>query len=97
MSAPGDGAHGPGQRLDKFLWAARFLKTRGLAADLCVQGRVRVSGRLVDKAHALVRVGDVLTFPLGSHIKVVRILALPTRRGPAAEAQALYEDLSSGA
>ena len=97
MSDPGDARHGPGQRLDKFLWAARFLKSRSLAADLCAQGRVRVSGRLVDKAHARVRVGDVLTFPLGPRIRVVRILALPTRRGPAAEAQSLYEDLSSGA
>ena len=88
------GGPGPGQRLDKFLWAARFLKTRSLAADLCAQGRIRVSGRLVDKAHALVRVGDVLTFPLGARIRVVRILALPTRRGPASEAQGLYEDLS---
>jgi len=96
MSDPGACGHGPGQRLDKFLWAARFLKSRNLAAELCAQRRIRVSGRLVDKAHALVRVGDVLTFPLGPHIKVVRILALPTRRGPAAEAQALYEDLSSG-
>jgi ribosome-associated heat shock protein Hsp15 len=84
----------PGQRLDKFLWAARFLKTRGLAADLCAAGRVRVSGRRVDKAHAQVRVGDVLTFPLGEGIRVVRVLALPSRRGPAAEAQALYEDLN---
>jgi ribosome-associated heat shock protein Hsp15 len=94
MTDPATGGHGPGQRLDKFLWAARFLKSRSLAAALCAEKRVRVSGRLVDKAHTLVRVGDVLTFPLGSRIRVVRILALPTRRGPADEAQALYEDLS---
>jgi ribosome-associated heat shock protein Hsp15 len=94
MTDAPSGGHGPGQRLDKFLWAARFLKSRSLAATLCAEKRVRVSGRLVDKAHTLVRVGDVLTFPLGSRIRVVRILALPTRRGPAAEAQALYEDLN---
>ena len=85
------------QRLDKFLWSARFLKSRSLASGLCAAGRIRVSGRLVDKAHTLVRVGDVLTFPLGARIRVVRILALPTRRGPAAEARALYEDLSPAA
>ena len=91
------GGHGPGQRLDKFLWSARFLKSRSLAATLCAEGRVRVSGRLVDKAHTLVRVGDVLTFPLGARIRVVRILALPTRRGPAVEARTLYEDLNPAA
>jgi len=88
-----EGGQGQGQRLDKFLWSARFLKSRSLAAALCAAGRVRVSGRLVDKAHTLVRVGDVLTFPLGSRIRVVRILALPARRGPAPEARALYEEL----
>jgi ribosome-associated heat shock protein Hsp15 len=92
MTTPEDG-HGPGQRLDKFLWSARFLKSRSLAAALCAAGRIRVSGRVVDKAHTLVRVGDVLTFPLGPGIRVVRILALPTRRGPAAEARTLYEEL----
>jgi ribosome-associated heat shock protein Hsp15 len=93
-AVPNSALPGTGQRLDKFLWAARFLKSRSLASALCAEGRVRVSGRLVDKAHARVRVGDVLTFPLGARIRVVRILALPSRRGPASEAQALYEDLS---
>ena len=91
------GGQDGGQRLDKFLWSARFLKSRRLAAALCAAGRIRVSGRVVDKAHTRVRVGDVLTFPLGSRIRVVRILALPARRGPAAEARALYEDLNPAA
>lgn len=81
-------------RLDKWLWQARFCKSRALASKLCAAGRVRVSGTVVQKAHHMVRIGDVLTFPQGPHIRVVRILALGTRRGPAAEARLLYEDLS---
>lgn len=80
-------------RLDAWLWHARFLRKRGVAAELCSAGRVRVSGRVVDKAHATVRVGDVLTFPLGRDIRVIKILALPPKRGPAAEMRACYEDL----
>jgi ribosome-associated heat shock protein Hsp15 len=81
-------------RIDKWLWQARFCKSRALASRLCAEGRVRVSGTLVQKAHHLVRSGDVLTFPQGHHIRVVRILALGTRRGPASEARQLYEDLA---
>jgi ribosome-associated heat shock protein Hsp15 len=84
-------------RLDKWLWYARFLKSRSLASKLCAGGRVRINRRPVDKASAQVRIGDVLTFPLGPHIKVVRIAALGSRRGPASEARTLYEDLSEPA
>lgn len=81
-------------RLDKWLWFARFCKSRALASKLCAAGRVRVSGTLVQKAHHPVKPGDVLTFPLGPHIRVVRILRLGQRRGPAVEARTLYEDLA---
>ena len=94
--AAGDGAgpRGPaGLRLDKWLWYARFCKSRALASRLCAAGRVRLGGTLVHKAHQAVRPGDVLTFPLGPHIRVVRVLALGERRGPPAEARGLYEDL----
>jgi ribosome-associated heat shock protein Hsp15 len=84
---------GPSLRADKWLWHARFFKSRSLAAKMVAAKRLRVSGQLVDKAHFLVRVGDVLTFPQGSAIRVVRVLDLGTRRGPAAEARTLYEDL----
>ena len=83
-----------GQRLDKWLWSARFFKSRTGAAALCAAGKIRMSGRVISKAHVTVRVGDVLTFPLGRHIRVVKVLALAARRGPATEARTLYEDLN---
>jgi len=81
-------------RIDKWLWFARFFKTRSLAAKVCNGGVVRCSGSLVTKAHFAVKPGDVLTFPQGRHIRVVKVLALGSRRGPAEEARTLYEDLS---
>lgn len=85
--------NGPGLRLDRWLWYGRFLKSRSLAAKLVDTGRIRVNGEKITKASRLVRQNDVLTFPLGDHIRVIKIIDLGTRRGPAAEAQALYEDL----
>jgi len=82
-----------GLRLDKWLWYARFFKSRSLATKLCQSGGLRLGGSLVHKAHAQVRVGDVLTFPQGQHIRVVKVVALGVRRGPAQEARELYEDL----
>jgi ribosome-associated heat shock protein Hsp15 len=84
---------GDGRRLDKWLWFARFCKSRTLASKLCAAGKIRIGGELVHKAHYLVRPGDVLTFPQGPHIRVVRVLQLGARRGPATEARTLYEDL----
>jgi len=80
-------------RADKWLWYARFFKTRTLASKVCASGKLRLSGSLVAKAHQKVKVGDVLTFPQGRHIRVVKVVALASRRGPAPEAQGLYEDL----
>ena len=84
---------GASLRLDKWLWHARFLKSRTLASKLCQSGKVRVNGATVKKAHVPVRPGDVLTFPLGPHIRLIKILKLGVRRGPAKEAQLLYNDL----
>jgi ribosome-associated heat shock protein Hsp15 len=81
-------------RIDKWLWHARFFKTRGLASKTVAGGKLRLAGAVTTKAHQKVRPGDVLTFPQGPHIRVVKILALGTRRGPAPEAQGLYEDLA---
>ncbi|MCW0233583.1 MAG: RNA-binding S4 domain-containing protein [Ferrovibrio sp.] len=77
-------------RLDKWLWMTRFCKTRAIAQTLAAKGRIRINGRRVDKPHALVRVDDVITLPLPAAVKVVKVLTLPARRGPAAEAQASY-------
>ena len=81
-------------RLDKWLWQARFFKTRTLAADLVRGGRVRVNGARVSKPAQQVGPGDVLTFPQGRQVRVVRVTAPGERRGPASEAQTLYEDLT---
>jgi ribosome-associated heat shock protein Hsp15 len=85
----------PGEmRIDKWLWHARFFKSRSLASRVCADGRVRVDGVPIHKAHYLVRPGNVLTFPQARDIQVVRIEALGVRRGPPREAQALYSDLA---
>jgi ribosome-associated heat shock protein Hsp15 len=84
-------------RLDKFLWFARIVKTRSLAQALAEGGRLRLGGRIVDRAHAAVRAGDVLSFAVRGRVRVLRVEALPTRRGPPAEARALYTELAEGA
>ncbi len=81
-------------RLDKWLWYARFFGTRSLATRLCAAGRVRINREVVSKTHAAVKPGDVLTFPQARRIRVVKVLALAARRGPAVEARTLYEDLA---
>jgi len=81
------------QRLDKWLWHARFLKSRSQATSLCRDRRVRVNRAVVGRAHHPLRVGDVLTFPQGDRIRVVRVLGLAAQRGPARAAAILYEDL----
>lgn len=82
-----------GLRLDKWLWQARFFKTRALAAQLVTRRRLRINQTIITKAHHRVRPGDVLTFPQGHLVRVVRVVDLGSRRGPPSEAQTLYEDL----
>lgn len=79
------------QRLDKWLWCARFLKTRADCARLVALGSIRINRQPTDKPHARLRPGDVITLPLRDTVRVVRILALAGRRGPAPEASTLYE------
>ncbi|MEJ6394115.1 RNA-binding S4 domain-containing protein [Gymnodinialimonas sp. 2305UL16-5] len=81
-------------RVDRWLWQARFFKTRSLAARQVSDGHVRVNAERVTKPAAQIGPGDVLTFPQGRQIRVVRIESLAKRRGPAAEAQTLYADLT---
>jgi ribosome-associated heat shock protein Hsp15 len=86
-------ATGARLRIDRWLWHARFFKSRTLAAKSVGAGHVRVNRRVVTKPNHAVHPGDVLTFPLGPHIRVIEISALGERRGPASEAQQLYTDL----
>lgn len=88
---PAGGEDAAWQRLDKFLFHARFAKTRGVAARLVAAGRVRINRQTTEKPHAKLRPGDVLTLALPQGILVVRVIALGARRGPAAEARLLYE------
>ena len=81
------------QRLDKWLWCARFMKARADCARLVAGGLVRINRQPTDKPHARLRPGDVLTLPLRSDVRVIRVLALAARRGPAPEARMLYEEL----
>lgn len=81
-------------RLDKWLWQARFFKSRSLAAEIVSSGKVRVDGVPVSKPARAVGAGNVLTFAQDRRVRVVRILDCGSRRGPATEAQGLYEDLS---
>ena len=83
-------------RLDKFLWFARIVKTRSLAQGLAECGHLRLSGRIIDRAHVPVRIGDVLSFAVRGHVRVLRVEALPVRRGPPAEARALYTEVPEG-
>ncbi|MGC9420043.1 MAG: RNA-binding S4 domain-containing protein [Rhodovulum sp.] len=84
----------PTIRLDKWLWQARFFKTRTLAARVVSGGHVRINATPTAKPGARVGPGDTLTFPQGRDIRVVRILAPGARRGPATEARTLYQDLT---
>lgn len=84
----------PGQRIDKWLWHARIVKTRTLATRLAASGRMRVNRRRTVRASHTVRPGDVLTFVHGRQVRVLRILALAERRGPAPDGRALYDDLA---
>jgi ribosome-associated heat shock protein Hsp15 len=80
------------QRLDRWLWCARFVKSRSLATRLCTSERVLLGGALVQKAHHAVRVGDRLTLRLGRVERRIEVLALAQRRGPASEARMLYAE-----
>ena len=81
-------------RLDKWLWYARFFKTRTQATQLIQSGKLRINGDITNKPHRTAIIGMVLTFPQAKHIRVIKILEIGQRRGPAPEAVALYEDLS---
>jgi ribosome-associated heat shock protein Hsp15 len=77
-------------RLDKLLWYLRFARSRSIAQAMVAAGHIRLDGRRVTRASAAVHAGATLVLPIGERIEVIRLLALPLRRGPASEAQACY-------
>lgn len=85
---------GGAQRLDKWLWYARVVKTRSLAAALVSRGRVRVNRERTQKPSQVVKPGDVITASVGRDVRVLKVVLPGARRGPASEAQTLYQDLS---
>lgn len=86
------------QRVDQWLWHARFFKTRSLAAKITADGQLRLSRNgetsRVGKSSQSVMAGDILTFTKSGRLRIIEILTTATRRGPASEAQALYRDHS---
>jgi ribosome-associated heat shock protein Hsp15 len=80
-------------RIDRFLFFIRLMKSRTLAQALIDAGHVRVDGKRVEKPSESVRIGSVIAFPLHDKVRVLKVLSLPTRRGPASEARACYEEL----
>ncbi|MCL6698893.1 RNA-binding S4 domain-containing protein [Sphingomonas sp. NSE70-1] len=84
-------------RLDRFLFFIRLLKSRTLAQGLIEGGNVRLDGKRVAKPAEEVLVGSVIAFPMRGNVRVLRVLALPARRGPASEARRCYEDLDEAA
>lgn len=85
---------GGSQRIDIWLWHARFFKTRSLSTKMCRTGKVRLNGRTIRKANVLIVPEDILTFAKADLIRIIKISHLSKRRGPAPEAQALYEDMT---
>ena len=94
---PGPNAAPDRARLDKWLWRARFYKTRALAAEAVQSGRIRVNAVRVNKPGHGLKAGDVLTFVKAAQAMVVEVVELGDRRGPSAEAKRLYRDLSAAA
>jgi ribosome-associated heat shock protein Hsp15 len=92
------GSLGPtSQRLDQWLWFARFAKSRSLASRLCTAGAIILNGVVVRKARHLIRIGDIIVVPRGVLSRTVRVKALGSRRGPSSEAQLLYEEAAAPA
>ncbi|MGQ0673282.1 MAG: RNA-binding S4 domain-containing protein [Hyphomicrobium sp.] len=94
IADPAGGAPGTAQRLDKWLWFARVVKSRTLAATHITAGRIRVNRVRAEKPSQLVRSGDVITSNIAKAVRVLKVVAPGERRGPASEAVRLYEDLT---
>lgn len=84
-------------RIDKLLWFLRLAASRSFAQEWTAAGHIRLNGRRIEKPGQGVKVGDVLTLPMRERVRVIEVLALPARRGPASEAQACYRVLDERA
>ena len=91
----GSVAQSSNQRLDRWLWVARFVKSRSLASRLCIAGAVTLNGMTVRKASHTIRVGDIVVVPQGFLIRRIRVKALGGRRGPPSEARLLYDETAA--
>jgi ribosome-associated heat shock protein Hsp15 len=80
-------------RIDRFLFFIRLVNSRTLAQAVIEEGHVRLDGKRVEKPSEEVRIGNVVALPLHGRVRILRVLALPERRGPAAEARLSYEEL----
>ena len=80
-------------RIDRFLFFIRLLKSRTLAQHIIEEGHVRIDGKRVEKPSEEVRVGSIIALPMHGEVRIIRVLTLPARRGPAPEARACYEEL----
>ena len=80
-------------RIDRFLFFIRLAKSRSFAQAVIAAGHVRIDGKRIEKSSEEVRVGSIVALPLHDRVRVLKVLALPARRGPAAEARACYEEL----
>ena len=80
-------------RIDRYLHCIRLVKSRTLAQAVIDAGHVRIDGKRVEKPSEDVRVGSVVALPLHGHVRILRVLSLPERRGPAAQARLCYEEL----
>ncbi|VWX53752.1 RNA-binding S4 domain-containing protein [Novosphingobium sp. 9U] len=84
-------------RIDKVLWYLRLAKSRSIAQAMAQEGHIRLNGRRIERAHQPIVVGDVLTLAVGSEVRVLELLAIPVRRGPAPEARSHYRVLDGTA
>jgi ribosome-associated heat shock protein Hsp15 len=83
-------------RIDRYLHCIRLVKSRTSAQALIDEGRTRIDGRRVEKPSEPVRVGSIIALALRGQVRIIRVLALPGRRGPSAEARAAYEEIDEG-
>lgn len=93
-SPPAGGPVGAGQRIDQWLWFARLTKSRTLAQALIERGKVRINRQKIARPSHWLKAGDAVTISMGPRVRVFTVLAFAKRRGPATEAQALYEELT---